>query len=700
MNTTVIAAEPRVLRDRLVAAHRVPGAVPCVLPHLLSMSDRKRFDKLIKARDALIGGELFVAAAKLAGVSLRRFERIMSRYLTRADDGRIGGERVFARGWRIKEHPVRTSELDSGKTKDFGAYTGLFVKFVHDHNAFRKDLVDSLRRIGKQALQANHLVGRELRKLLVELYEKHGVASDQYPMCTDDKGLKALRRWITNYFLPEHAQDWIEAEGGPDAAKAATTPQVAPKVNTDYETYADFMLDECKVDVRTATEIINRQGQVDLAEVECIRILRLIELGHNSNVSYWVIYGRQAMAEDLGELFWRAMNGWEPEAALPDLKLEPGAGFPVNMFPELRWRKVRRVYLDNALSHLSGPAGILVEQTLGGELVLGRPGDPKERPEIESKFAMAARRLIHQLPGTTGTGPLDPQRKRHKDLEPEGLIRTAELEYAYYVMMANENGSPATATHGVPANERLRRALIVGSIKTQPVSLSKQIRHMFFPAKQVVVHASVSEGRKPYVNYDRVRYSSVELQRRFDLNNKQVWACADPADLRVIILVRDDGTEICRACGEGRWGVIPHDRRMRRMALRGIDAAQRARMPQDGPLTALFARLQEEAPVKPSAALEFAHCLAVIGRHVKGQVMDSSWLAALVGAGRVLQAAAGFKSAVSTAAANEPLAEATGSSKAPASSQPTGTTDGQPNATPQSPGVARLEPRRAVRRAA
>jgi len=698
MNTTVMTEEPHLLRDRLIEAHRQPNHVPCVMPSLLEKSDKKRFERLIKGRDALIAGSSFETAAKLTGVSLRRFERLINRYLARASDKRISGERAFKRGWRINERPVRTAPLDAIKTnKDFGAFTGAWIQLVNENTEFRKELVNSLRRYGKQALQANHLTGRELRKLLVELYKKHGIADHEYPMRTADKGLKALRRWMVNTFLPDYASDWIAAEGGPNAAKAVTTPQPTPEVNTDYEVYADFMLDEVRVDLRTASEIINMQGQVDLVEIECIRILRLIELGHNSNVSFWVIYGRQAMAMDLGELFWRAMNGWEqPDADLPDLKLEPGAGFPVNMFKELRWRKVRRVYLDNALSHLSGDARILVEQTLGGNLVLGLPSDPLERPEIESKFAMAARRLIHQLPGTMGIGPLDPQRKRHKDLEPEDLVRTREIEYAYYVMLANENGSPATATHGVPSNERLRRALILGSIKTQPVSLSKQIRHMFFPAKKLTVHASDADGRKPYVNFERVRYSSAELQRRYDLNNKKVYACFDPADLRVIILVREDGTEICRAYAEGRYGVIPHDLRMRRWANREIDKAQYGVMPHDGPLAALLARLQEEAPTKPSAALEFAHCLAVFGRHMKGAAVDPSWLAKLIGEGRVLQAAAVINPAFAAAAANDGASQSPSKPSSPDAKDPTQTANDSP-ASYALGAPKRMEPRRAVR---
>ncbi len=113
----------------------------------------------------------------------------------------------------------------------------------------------------------------------------------------------------------------------------------------------------------------------------------------------------------------------------------------------------------------------------------------------------------------------------------------------------------------------------------------------------------------------------------------------EPDDLHVIVLFHENGAEICRAHGEGRWGVLPHDIRMRNMALRNIDKASFERMPQDGPLTALFACLQRDAPTKPSAALKLAHCLAVLGRHFTGETVDPGFVSQLIGSGSILDAA-------------------------------------------------------------
>lgn len=616
----------RFLSCRLAQVHRV-GDVPTVLTTNMTNEQRKRIERLRKARDLLISGGSIRQASRVGGLDMRRIQRIMTRYLTPADDGRIGGERVFIKNYKLQQRVIRQKPFDPSQTS-CGSMTGLFRQLMEFNVDLRKALTLALRRKGKQVLLVNKLVGRELKKLLRTLCLQHGMQESDYPLFTDDGGLKPLRHWIVTDFLPMYARDWIAADD-PKAGRAVTTAQPTPAVVVDYEPYVDWQLDEVKVDLRTVVEIMNLRGDVDLIEIERFKVLRLIELGHGTNLAYLVVFGREPNAHDLGELLWRALNGFS--APLSDqIKLEEGAGFAVKVMPELRWRAPRRLYLDNSLAHLSQTFGVIVQLTLGADMLLGNVASPLERPEIESRFSAAARRFIHQVWGTTGTGPQDPLRKRFEHLKPEDLVHAEDFDACYFMLLANENATPNMASFGIPPLERLRRAVARDAIRAEPVSLSKRLRHTFFPSKPAKVHA---DDRKPYINFMRIRYSSQELQMRYDLVGKNAYVCYDPDDLRVVILYGERGEELCRAYGEGRWGIIPHDLRMRNMSLRNIDKRARERMPQDGPLEFLFARLQADAPSKPSAALQYAHCLAVLGRHIKGEAVDATLLANLLSQG-------------------------------------------------------------------
>jgi hypothetical protein len=276
------------------------------------------------------------------------------------------------------------------------------------------------------------------------------------------------------------------------------------------------------------------------------------------------------------------------------------------------------------------------------------------------------------------------------------LLLAEHVEYACAVMWANENCAVSTAANGISSMERLRRALIRGSIPDLTVPLSNRSRHMFFAAKKVRVHADPSQGRKPYVGFWRVRYISTELQRRYDLHNQWVYARADPDDERVIYLYNEAGIELCRAHGEGRWGIIPHDARMRRMALNGINKAEFEEMPHDGPLLALFASLQRDASKSPAAALKLAHCIAVLGRAMEGRAETASLVAAILGEGSTLEAATYLGEAANSADGQGQA----GSPAQPAAAQPP--TGGAPTRglAPTSASPPKLVPRNAIRRAA
>jgi putative transposase len=648
---TIVVAGPRLLRDRLVQVER-SIQVPRVDKSLLDPKRRRRFEALVRSRDCLMAGGSMREAAKVASMSERRLETVFSRYTKPADDGQVAGERAFNKGWRAHSG-IRSAPLNpAGRSP--GNQTGLFRKLLAENKPLRKAVVDTLRRRGKASLQPNRLVGRELRIALVDLLKRHGLTQDEYPLNTADQGLRALRRWIVSDFLPTYANDWIDAVGGPDASAGISTPRVKPIDSAIHDAYAEWVLDGVKVELRTAIEYLNAQGDMERIEVSRFVILRLIERGYGTTLAYVLVFAEEPNAFDVGNLLWRAVNGVPPPAlVLPTLKLEAGAGFPANDIDELRWKAPRRVYLDNALAHLSTVVGMIVEQMFGAELCLGNPGAPLERAEIESRFSMQARRLIKQAPGTTGAHPKDSLRKRNENVPVDGLLLASELEHAYWAMLANENASVTHATNGVPGLERLRRAVIMGKVRAAPISLSYQTRHMFFPALKVRVHADLKHGRKPFVyGGRRVRYSSPALQMRYDLVGEFLYLKRDPDDLRVVILFDERGNEVCRAHGEGRWGMVPHDERMRAMAFRALSKQDKERMPHDGPLAALFAQLQAEAETSSSAALKLAHCLSVLGKHFHGEAVDAQYVAQLIGSGEIVQAAALCKPA-----ANDPSSQ-------------------------------------------
>ncbi|WP_240452434.1 hypothetical protein [Virgibacillus sp. YIM 98842] len=78
------------------------------------------------------------------------------------------------------------------------------------------------------------------------------------------------------------------------------------------------------------------------------------------------------------------------------------------------------------------------------------------------------------------------------------------------------------------------------------------------------VNGSEKEGRRPFINYEGVRYTNEVLNHSPHLINKTLNLLVNTDDLRVIKAFLADGSELGNLIATGKWGVTPHDLRTRK----------------------------------------------------------------------------------------------------------------------------------------
>lgn len=588
---------------------------PVVDENLIDDKDvRTRYQRLRNGIGLLRGGHSYAEASKVAGVSEDRLVAIVGRCLTVASDGRLAGYRACVFGWRPHEN-TRTAPFQKGARPSVG-YTGLFRKLIAEYPNLESTLTARLQRIGLANLEANKLRGRTLRRAFIQVCTECGLTGNDYPLNTQDCGLSALRRWITTHFLPKHARAWTRAEHGPTAA-AILSDRATEVPETELEDFNQaWFIDETTVNVRARYELPGMHGDWDSVELKRFTVLRAVHGGTGAALANHVVLAAQATAEDLGRLLYKALAGARPLAlTVPDLAYEPGAGYPADRVEGMRWLAPKHVYLDNALAHLAGVANYLVQARMGAIMRLGIPAYPIARASIESNFAAEARRVTHQLPGTTGSGPSE-EIKAHRKLPVERLVRAVELEQVIDVYVANTNVTAHGASNGIAPIERLRRLVERGQLSGVLVPVEARRPHMFSAPVKVTVRMDLKAGRKPFIVFKRVRYGSTLLQNRFDLVKRSLWLHCDSDDLRVVHLFMPDSTELGPVRASGRWGLIPHDTRIRNMFMKLLDAAQLSTMPQDCPVMALLAHLQNGAPKDKRVALNYAYVMEYLQRHI------------------------------------------------------------------------------------
>ncbi|WP_199032458.1 hypothetical protein [Ralstonia sp. ASV6] len=542
-------------------------------------------------------------------MSRSRFLRIFNRCLQPAPDGRIWGLRACVRGTRTQ--PLRRVKAIGYHSDLRAGFQGAFNKLLREHPEIEDQLIKELKtpKTAKDRSQPNRLAFRDIHRAFLRISKEQGIPDTEYPFTTEARGAQALRKWIKDVFLARHGTRWVEREYGPSAAQSLDYQKGDGQAKRLPAPYEAWEIDENTIDLEAIYEIPNANGDWEQIELRRAFVIRALDVATGAKLANRLVLAPQASAEDVAILLWDAINGvtFDADATAAGL-LEDGAGYPAAVIPALRFAVPTIIYLDNALAHLADHVNYLIKDLWGAKAKLGRPGTPQERPHIEADFSVQARRLIHQLPGTTGTGPEDPLRKSAavgiKDRVPVHRLASALDCYC-----ANANALPAAAAGYIAPLERLKRSLASGALTPIHLPADKRRPHWFGKPSPAPVKVDLRNGRLPYINYLYERYTSDLLKRQIGLKDKQMWVRADFRDLRTVLLFDGDGREFDTLAVTGKWAKFPHDVRIRKLHARLKRKGALGPRADDEPLACLLACLRERAPHDRTAGLELAYLL-------------------------------------------------------------------------------------------
>lgn len=584
---------------------------PCVDgPTLPDLDMRARLKRLTRAAALYLKGEDFRKILEVAQLGKRQFFDLMDRALSPVKGGsEINGTRAFVTHMVQKPRKRQQPYIDGTK---HGGYSGMFGLLLREFVKIEKELIEFLN--GKE--RPNKVTPLILHKKFLKICKESGVPDTDYPFNTKSHGYRPLQLWYQQVYIPNHLMRHVRKQHGRAAVVAAGYELGDGQSRTPPLPYAVWVIDEFKVDLDTVIELPMARWDVEYVELSAYQVLRIRSIGPICcNVAWHMCLRTQAGGTDIIQVFKNAVFGQPPvEIVEESMKYEEGAGFPQNVIPQLKFVVPAVVYLDNALSHLFNPLQTLLQRLYGGRVILGIPGSPKGRPDIESAIARINSALIHQLPSTTGTGPTDPLRKRATVL-PHKRVQVGLLEQALDNYLANENVTPSANAGYLDSFTRLQRLVSSGQIKCNYLPETKRRPHHFSQPQPVKVHQDLATGRLPWVNYLHRRYSSSWLKTQPALK-KELLAMVDYSDLRTIVLVDETGADFATVRVEGPWSQVPHDLRMLQIyAKHKSDEAFSAR-PGDQPLFSVLSHLANRAKNDRDAALEYAYIMRYLKRRL------------------------------------------------------------------------------------
>lgn len=588
-------------------AYRSFVAWPLLDESLLSSQNQGRYRRFSTAIEMRLAGQPAATVAAVARVSEKEFGRVFRRCLSLHSDGRIWGLRALLRGVRV-QRAVRKAALTRFVDKPASGYGGMLGKVFHERPKIEQDLLFELTTNRRLIPSPNRATMRWCHKTFLRLCKAHGVSIDDYPFNTKHLGRRAFRIWMHSNFLPKHCTAWAVAEHGPDA-QAFLYQGGDGSASTLANPYEVWQIDEVTIDEQARYELPNWSGDWEQLDLRRASAIRVIETGATSTLAWKLILAAQPTVEELLMVLWDAVNG-PPRVppAVPDLDYIEGAGYPANIHPTLRYVVPKAIELDNALSHLADALQRLVAGTMGSVVRLGAPRTPQARGKVEAKFKLAAQRVLHQLPATTGSGPNDPVREKAW-VPVEKRVRVDELEHVLDVYVANENATPAAGAGYEAPLERLRRQIVAGALRLNYLPTTRRKPHFFNSLHPVRLKVDPKYRRRPFVNFLGVRYTSPHLQRAYTLANQALWVRFDPRDLRVLLVFLDDGSEFGAITAMGQWGKFQHDLRIRKLFLKLKRKGELGERPEDEPLEALFNHLRAGAPRDRTKALQLVHLM-------------------------------------------------------------------------------------------
>lgn len=88
--------------------------------------------------------------------------------------------------------------------------------------------------------------------------------------------------------------------------------------------------------------------------------------------------------------------------------------------------------------------------------------------------------------------------------------------------------------------------------------------HMFSVTEEVTVRGSVKDGRRPYIQLDRVHYTSPVLVELGNLIGEKLLIKIDEDDMRQVKAFLKNGAELGFLTAKGRWSNSKHSRRTRK----------------------------------------------------------------------------------------------------------------------------------------
>lgn len=532
----------------------------------LSPKDREIFSARMEAVRLYVQGYPMSTITARTNVSPSMVVPMTKRCVAMAPDGRVMGFRALIPYLRFKVYE-RKAAVKAKRQEQKGGHAGALGALLTRFPEIEAQLVALIKKDAKHhEIHEHRIRPRDLHRIFLALLKNNGVSHSEWPFNTKFRGIRSIQKYmrsILNTFF-----DRAVNSRGEKIAKAhlAVGRGVEPLLLFE-EPFDAVELDAYSINALFSVAFHTPEGTETDVLLERIWLIAMIDRASSAVISYNVIYSSEVCAEDVLRVIRGAMRSWNPmELTIPGLSYPAGGGLPGGVISECVGAMWGCILLDGALAHLAKAVYEAARTNLGFIVNWGPAGHFERRPNVERLFKSISDEIFMRFPSTTGCNPGSGRAQNAEKIATQYRIRAIEAEELIDVQISQFNATPSEGLsyrtpleyidHFVSAEQK---HFIVRHLPKRAQTPGNPIP----VRKECVVRGGQKNGRRPYIELDRCRYTSSILGQLPSLVGQKIVIEIDEDDLRQVKAFLPNGAELGFVKVAGRWALTKHSRKTR-----------------------------------------------------------------------------------------------------------------------------------------
>lgn len=559
----------RLSRASLLAQAPPIESWPELPDNIVSEESRELFNRRCKAVEMYLDNEFLVDIELATNVHRTSIASLLQKCLQLDPDGKILGFNGLIPFARTKDY-VRTADIKHKFKEDQGGLSGLLQLTLNKYPDLDKKLKNLILKKNSFGMNTHEkkISPKQLHQVFIKYIREKGVKDNEWPFNTKHLGITSIRKYVNNV-LNQHFSRSVRVREEQDSIAHLAVGTGHSSFLNHEEPFDAVQFDAYNIDAFFSVDFVTPEAfEIDV-QLDRLWLITLIESISRAILAYAVIYRSQISATDLLDVLRNAIDPPQRlEISIPGLSYPENAGLPHEVIHECKGIAWNTIYLDGALAHLAKIIQTDVRDSLGMSINWGPVAHFERRSIQERFFEKVATDLFQRLPSTTGSNPLKGRAKNAEDVAVKYKIRADEIEQLLAIYVAQYNATPNEGTSFLSPLDILKSFFHDQKGHFLPRRLPTHTGQSSNPipiVREVVVRGGIKSGRRPYIVFERERYTNGALSQAAGLVGKRLKIHIDPRDLRQVRAFLPNGSELGFLKVMGRWQYTKHSWKTRKI---------------------------------------------------------------------------------------------------------------------------------------